>query len=398
MANSDILVVGAGFTGAMIAAKLAEMGAQVSVVDALPVAGGATGRALGLATPMPSPAHIAETLHALQVLSHIAAQHGVIPQPSRVLHLASNARGADALRTTWLSLQDALATVPSGASPMTSSGISPGASPINGSPNATSAAKKPTGQLRWEMSVDVVPSGFGGGLAIDAGFLFDVDMLTTRLLQHRGITVHTGIEVGQLEWHADASKMLALARGYTIRADSVVLATNAYSGLLSPYLADSVQYARGAVWTSHLLQGVRAMQGQVAGEALGETSEASLEAELPKLPWIVDGGNLTVVPGDDDRLRVAAWQWDESRTLGTTQPADAIQQFLTQHLPGLSAHTELWQSGVTTVTRDGTPLVGRLDADAMPVAGRVFYALGMGPYGLAWGPIVAEQMARLITT
>ena len=371
MANSDILVIGAGFTGAMIAAKLAEMGAQVSVVDALSVASGATRRALGLATPMPSPAHIAATLQAVQALSHLAAQHGVIPQPCRVLHLASTARGADALRTTWLSLQDALSRVSVAA-------------PAGGS----ASAKKSTGQLRWETSVEVVPSGFGGGLAIDAGFTFDVDMLTTKLLQHRGVTMHAGIEVSQLEWHAEADKMLAMAQGYTIRADAVVLATNAYSGLLSPYLADSVQFARGSVWTSHLLQGIAAQQRAMTGE--------ELDTELPRLPWIVDGGNLVALPGDDDRLRVAAWQWDESRVMGHTGPTETIQHFLNQYLPGLSQHTERWQSGVTTVTRDGTPLVGKLDSEAGP-AGRVFYAIGMGPYGLAWGPLVADQMARLVT-
>ncbi len=395
MPNSDILVVGAGFTGAMIAAKLAEMGAQVSVVDALPVASGATRRALGLATPMPSPAHIAATLQAVQALSQLAAQHGVMPAPCRVLHLASTARGADALRTTWLSLQDALSSAPVTASSNTSSNASNGSNASIGS-IASASAKKATGQLRWETSIEVVPSGFGGGLAIDAGFTFDVDMLTAKLLQHRGVTVHAGIEVNQLEWHANANKMLAMAQGYTIRADAVVLATNAYSGLLSPYLADSVQFARGAVWTSHLLQGIAAQQRAMTGD--------ELESELPKLPWVVDGGNLVVLPGDDDRLRIAAWQWDESRAMGQTTPNENIQHFLTQHLPGLSQHTELWQSGVTTVTRDGTPLVGKLDSEAIPGAalaplpGRVFYAIGMGPYGLAWGPVVAEQMARLITT
>ena len=377
MANSDILVIGAGFTGAMIAAKLAEMGAQVSVVDALSVASGATRRALGLATPMPSPAHIADTLQAVQALSHLAAQHGVIPQPCRVLHLASTAHGADALRTPWLSLQDALAGAPMAQT--------------SGGP---ASAKKSTGQLRWETSVEVVPSGFGGGLAVDAGFMFDVDMLTAKLLQHRGVTVHAGIEVSQLEWHAEANKMLAMARGYTIRTDAVVLATNAYSGLLSPYLADSVQFTRGAVWTSHLLQGIAAQQRAMSDDAL--------EPELPKLPWVVDGGSLVALPGDDDRLRIAAWQWDEGRSLSPVGPTETIQQFLNQHLPGLSQHTELWQSGVTTVTRDGTPLIGMLNGEAMQssasAAGRVFYAIGMGPYGFAWGPIVAEQMARLITS
>lgn len=104
MSNPDVLVIGAGFTGAMIAAQLAEHGADVSVIDALPVAGGATRRALGLATTSLNPAHVQDTATGVQRLTHIATQHGVLPQPCRVLHLASTPVRADALRLSGLSL------------------------------------------------------------------------------------------------------------------------------------------------------------------------------------------------------------------------------------------------------------------------------------------------------
>jgi glycine/D-amino acid oxidase-like deaminating enzyme len=73
MSNPDVLVIGAGFAGAMIAANLAEQGAHVSVIDALHVAAGATRRALGLATPSLNPAHVKETAQGVQRLTQIAA-------------------------------------------------------------------------------------------------------------------------------------------------------------------------------------------------------------------------------------------------------------------------------------------------------------------------------------
>jgi len=268
----------------------------------------------------------------------------VLPQACRVLHVASTAPRADALRLNGLSLQGA--------------------------------------QFRWETSPSLVPSGFGGGLSVDGSAVLDVGMLTTKLLQHRGISVHTGIEVSQLEFHE--GRMMALAAGYTIRANSVVLATNAYCGLLSPYLADSVQFARGVLWTSRMIEANANNDDNDGDEADDMTAI--------QMPLMVDNGRLTVVPGTDDRVRIAAWQWDES--LGsalTSDPTDDVQQFLSQQIPHLAQHTELWQNSVTTLTRDGAPLVGKLDGE-----GCVFYAVGLGLFGLAWGPVVAERIAALV--
>ena len=337
MSNPDVLIIGAGFSGAIVAAQLAEQGAQVSVLDALYVGGGATRRALGLATASLSPAHAKDTAQGVQRLTQFAAQHGVMPQACRVLHVASTPVRADALRINGLSL--------------------------------------PGTQFKWETSPSVVPSGFGGGLSVDGSALLDVGMLTSKLLQHRGITVHTGIEVNQLEFQD--GRMMALAAGYTIRANTVVLATNAYCGLLSPYLADSVQFARGVLWTSRLVE-----------TNLASDEEEADEVAAIQMPLIVDGGRLAVVPGADDRVRIAAWQLGEGQT---ANPNEDVMRFLGQHMPHLAEQTELWQSSVTTTTHDGAPLVGQLAGE-----GRVFYAVGLGLYGLAWGPVVAERVAGLV--
>lgn len=71
-ADVDVLVVGAGLTGAMIAAQLAERGARVGVVDAQRVGHGATARALGVAAPDPSSPHFAETARGMDLLRALA--------------------------------------------------------------------------------------------------------------------------------------------------------------------------------------------------------------------------------------------------------------------------------------------------------------------------------------
>jgi glycine/D-amino acid oxidase-like deaminating enzyme len=344
MSNSDILIIGAGYTGAMIAAKLAELGAQVSVVDALHVASGATQRALGLAMPCLDPRHAKDTVHSLQVLLHTATQHGVMPHGCRVLHLGSTPSRADALRNLWLSL----------------------------------AETEVQGLFKWETSPMVVPQGFGGGLLVDGCATLDVGMLTTKLLQHRGIAVHTGIQINKIEHVAGQNIMLALADGYTIRSQVVVLATNAYSGLLSPYLADALQFVRGVVWTSRIIN--------------FKDDNREDDQDMPQNPLVIDEGRMVVVPGADDRVRIGAWHWDASPH--TVSPADDVQKFVGQYLSALQ--TELWQSTVTTLGADGVhglPMTGRLDSAS---GGRTFYALGLGPYGLAWGPIVADRVASLI--
>lgn len=327
---TDILVIGAGLTGAVIAARLAEQGQQVAVMDAQHVGSAATRRALGVATPMPHPTHFEDTWRGAQSLSRIAARHGVAMHPTRVLHLATSPQGEAALRAL---------------------------------------ADQHLDKLTWTTQAEHLPSRFSGGLLARDGALVDVELLTVRLLQQPGVIVKQHVEAIKLEardgmTYAVCSDTLAAAR-------HVVLATNAYTGLLSPYLADSVRGVRGAVWTSFPLR---------------------KDGDAPRfeMPVFVDDASLMLAlgVGPDPRLKAAAWSWN-GHAAGD-DPSERLTRFLKRMHPDMVGQTEQWQSAVTTATDDGAPLTGRLDGD-----GSVLYAIGLGPFGLAWSPIVADRIAEL---
>jgi glycine/D-amino acid oxidase-like deaminating enzyme len=326
---TDILVIGAGLTGAMIAARLAEQGRNVAVIDAQLAGQSATRRTLGLATPVPHAAHFETTWRGAQLLSRMAARHGVPTQPTRVLHLASTPAGEASLRAL--------------------------------------AAQQPA-RLEWTTQSGLLPQGFASGLLVQDGVLVDAGLLVVRLLQQPGVMVKQNVEATRLE--ARDGLTYALCNDTIAAARHVVLATNAYTGLLSPYLAESARGARGAVWTSFPLRG-----------------------DGPKfsLPILVDEAALMLIPGADTRLHAAAWSWNGSgRSTDGDDPSGQLTRFLKRIGPGLMEQTAQWMTGVTTTTHDGAPLVGRLDGD-----GSVLYAIGLGPFGLAWSPVVADQIAEL---
>ncbi|PJF47377.1 MAG: hypothetical protein CUN48_09025 [Candidatus Thermofonsia Clade 3 bacterium] len=327
----DVLVIGAGLTGAMIAAQFAERNARVGVVDARRVGQGATRRALGLATLSPHMAHIQETKHGLQHLKRLAAQHGALLQSCSALHLATAPEGERALQQL--------------------------------------AEAAPDAGLEWTTQRDLLPPGFSGGLLVHDSALVDIDRLLVRLLRHPNIAIRQHAEVLRLERSDRAT--YALCKDLTIKAHCVVLATNVYVGLLSPYLADSVRGARGAIWSSQPLRDTGTLGHPYTG-----------------MPLLFDDAQWALMPGKDGEWHSAVWLWRERDA--DKDPSEVLRRFLRRFDLGKPEQTRRWITGVTTTTDDGAPRVGRLD-----VEGNLLYALGLGAYGLAWAPVVAEQIAAL---
>ncbi len=327
---TDVLVIGAGLTGAMIAAHLADRNACVGVVDARQVGQGATRRALGLAIPSLHPTHIHETKYGLERLKHIAAQRGALLHSCSVVHLATSPERQRALQQLAEAVRDA--------------------------------------GLEWTAQPDVLPPGFDGGLLVHDSALVDVDRLLVHLLRRPNITVRQHAEVFRLERSGDMT--YALCKDYTVAARCVVLATNAYVGLLSPYLADALRAARGAIWSSQPSLAVATGQFHLG------------------MPLLFDDARMALMQDRDGRVHGAAWLWNESDA--DRDPADELRRLLKRFGLGKPEQTSRWSMGVTTATDDGAPRVGRLDTE-----GQVLYALGLGAYGLAWAPIVAERIVKL---
>ncbi len=329
--TTDVLVIGAGLTGAVIAAQLADRNARVGIVDAQRVGQAATRRALGLATISPHMAHIRETKYGLERLKRLAAQHGALLQSCSVIHLATTRERERALQQLAEAVPDA--------------------------------------GLEWTTQRDLLPSGFAGGLLAHDSALVDVDLLLVRLLRHPNIAIRQYAEVFRLESAGEVT--YALCKDLTITAYCVILATNVYVGLLSPYLADSVRGARGAIWSSQPPQAAGAPAHLYAG-----------------MPLLFDDARLALMPGKDGKLHGAAWLWHERDA--DKDPSEELRRFLKRFGLGKPEQTSQWSTGVTTTTDDGAPRVGRLD-----VEGNMLYALGLGAYGLAWAPVVAERIAAL---
>ncbi len=188
---TDVLVIGAGLVGACVARALAETGRTVTVAAALGVGEGATQRAVGLI--MADPVLPEPTQAGARDLAGWAARLNVSARPVNV---------------RWYPRLEALQ-------------LDDPAEPVEAKP----------------------------------AVLIDLAALTVRLLIHPAITVRQNVEVRAIERPraTPLSPLEAVADGIRIVAGRIVLATNAYAGLLSPYLADAILLARGAVWVSHPL-------------------------------------------------------------------------------------------------------------------------------------------------
>ncbi len=334
--KGDVVVIGAGLVGALIAYALADSGRRVAVLEAGSAGQAVTARITGLVTPQLTAAGLPGTLRGVDEMTNLALRLGVAPRSCRVLHLATRRTDLDTLHEFHQSF----------------SGDRP--------------------KLFWETQPGGLPTGYTAGLVAHYSVLVDVMTLVARVLQHPNITVRENAEVQSLEWRS--GRVAVLANGYTVQSPALVLATNAFVGLLSPYLVDAVRLARGYTWTSKPINE-------------GAELQEHLQKVLPT-PFMIDDGQMLVVQTPDLRLHVNAWRLVDG---ANTDPADDVGRFLKEYLPELQSQGQTQGSCVTTVTSDGAPLVGRLTGE-----GAVYYAVGAGVYGPAWAPVIAGRVVQMI--
>lgn len=320
----DVLVVGAGLTGVLIAAQLAERGVRVALVDALGAAGSATRRSLGLVAPQPS--HWQETMRGVELMHQLCKTYSIPARSCRIAYLATH----DEARTRLLNI----------------------------------ARLKIDTTAQWHEALPIHQDAVAEGLLTESGLLVDLEQLRAALLRQHALAVHSPIEIESLERGPDA--VYALAQGYTLPASWIVLATNAFAGLLSPYLGDSVQFMASITWRSQ---------------------PRPAHAKRFEQPIVVDEGTFALIPLEDNSVHAMAC---------SSNPAALRPQLvamLDQLDAGLLSYTAEQSSGVLTKGSDGMPLVGQLNA-SMPV----LYAIGLGPFGAAWAPIVCERVLALMQT
>lgn len=330
--SCDVVVVGAGLTGALVARQLAEANLSVAILEATEQSGGSAAKSVGLALlGMPEPFTVlsarlgAETAQQLwgltrenlTLLSATCARLGVPVAEVGSFRPTHSAEEAHALQASVdaLAAQDFAVTLE-----------------------------------------DATDWGFLVGMQTAGDLAFDPVALTQALLNYPGLALHTNTAVQQI---VPCEEDLEIwAHKHYIRTKAVVLAAGAHVVHLNRRLGASV--------SPLALQSARlpAPNGYPTPLALrqGQVIVHEQAGEWHMVAWAT---------GEDAEAR--------------QQLAETAAEFAPEAALGKRQATWVAQS------RDGLPVVGEL-----PDLPRIYTVSGLGPWGLSWVGIAAEQLLALM--
>ncbi len=330
----DVIIVGAGLVGTLIARRLAEENQRVTILEATDTIGGnsitSTGVAL-LGTPELYPTLVNRWGEGL------AAKIWLLTK-----------KNLEILSRTAQDLDIPISKV--GSFRVTGQGD-----------EATRFQKAATmlSQIGIEVALeDATEEGFLVGLRTRDDLAFDTEALVKAVIDHPNIDVHTCTEVQKLKHHPEGTAIWA--RKYYNRAQTVILTGGAY--------------------TLHLHQELRAFVHPLLTQAI--ECEATSISNLPLILQDNAAGHV-IAKSAATKLRMITW-------------ADAYEtgwQMLAQAAASL-CHTapirERW-SGWTAQSEDNLPIIGE-------ISGRpgVYTVNGLGPWGLSWAFVAANLLADLI--
>lgn len=200
---------------------------------------------------------------------------------------------------------------------------------------------------------------------------FDPVSLCRGLAAREGITVRTGAWVHRIEETGDGGPYRIVADGGTVSARRIVVALNAYTAALLPWLAREIRPLRGqmiatgpgervmtGVWyLNHGFEYVR--QGPEGAVLLGGGRQAGKRAEIGYLEY------------------------------PTAAVQGALERFLVDSFPRLAGRPvdRRW-AGVMAFTGDGLPRAG--EAPSLP---SVYYAAGFNGHGMSLGFATGRWLA-----
>ena len=388
--RTAVAIVGAGFTGLSAALHLAEAGVPVTVLEAREIGWGASGRAFGQVVPYLKHDH-------LEILRHYGEARGnriidaIGGGPNRVADLIERLGIACGLRRGGLIFG---AHAPSGARVL----------------QARAAYWQRRGAPVEMLDATATRSAIGS------------DAYATALLDHRGVhlnplaytrglaaaaiaagaRIHIGAPVQSVTF-ADGQWRL-VSGPHELRADAVILATNAYSGPLWPGLADSIIPVRGHGMVSGPLGDNMRRSILPGGQALTDTRRLfSGVRVLPdgRLHVSLDGPALggeaaPYVARLERRLarlfpNLGRMTWEESWSGRIAMTPD---HFPRVHVlaPGLYAGLGYSGRGIAAATMIGAELAARVRG--VPEAELVFPASTLRP--LAWRRVAAVPVTALL--
>ncbi len=332
--DCDVVVVGAGVAGALVARALAEQRLSVAVLEATAEPGGVARHGLGVAilgTPEPY-VTLAERVggkRAAQIWQLTRRNLELLAETLRRYDVPFERVGT--LRTT---------------------GDGDEAQRYRRSVDLLT-------QQGYQVSLeDATDYGYLVGLRTTEDVAFEPPALIEKLLDHPNITLETDAEVQAVKSGQDGDVPIVSiwAHKRYLRARGAVLTAGAFAVHLDRHLA------------------------HVLSPRLVQIAEVQERTPLPAV-IVVEGGEVAV-RAHGDRWRFVG-RGDGTPTW--SRLAKAAQQFCPE------AKITARRSGWVAASRDGLPVVGEL-----PGAPKVYVIGGLGAWGLSWAWIAAERLTALM--
>ncbi|MGC9397650.1 MAG: NAD(P)/FAD-dependent oxidoreductase [Anaerolineae bacterium] len=328
----DLVVVGAGLTGAVLAYQLAEAGREVLVVEARDEIGGLSVHGCGLA-----------------LLG--------LPGPYAALQ---EARGAEAAQRIWALTRRNLELLKATAADLGVAVQRVGSFRPVGT-GADAEVLERSHALLKEAGFDVelddaTEIGMLIGLRTQEDVLFEPASLIAALLGHPRVTLRTGMEVQALK--DDGHHVDVWTRQYYLRAEKVVLAAGPHLVHLEPAMREVI---------------VSAALNLVHCEAAGELVE----------PWVLDEGHTLLCRyGGQWRMGVCSRKPGED-------PWETLLRMNERFLP--DARVVKRHMGWIGRSLDGLPVVGQA-----PTFSSVYLVGGLGAWGASWVFVGAESLCAFL--
>ncbi len=328
----DVIVVGAGLAGALIASTLAAEGLQVVVLEASESLGGTIRRQPGLAllgTPTPFTELIArlgkDLAHTLWELTSdnllrleiLLDQNDIPTQKLGSLRLAANPDESDAFRESVQQLKT------------------------------------------YGFSVDLEDDNrYGDLVAISTNddIVFNPQDLISRLLDHENIIVELGVEAHTTKRRADGSIAVWAYRRY-LWADKVIFANGIHATRLNNQLSQSLH---PMCMHTIVLENIKALNR----------------------PLVLDNGGMCFLPYGD-RAYLTGWSREEQDSLSR------LSSVADQLCPRALVHGRFttW----IAYSLDHFPIVGQLEEEP-----GVYFVNGLGPFGLSLALVTTDALASLV--